>query len=233
MKLNDNPFLVKITPHEIRLIMGAYATFLATGNNLVCRSILSSTIREYLKAVGKLFIEAGHDNPTLTTEGRLIPNITNILDEQKRWEGVANRRDPLTVDMVYAIAQNAKSAPLLSLTKALSDWFSLGIIIGPRLSEWAQDSTYPTQGLQRNCDGSIKAFILQDFEFRGKNNRRLPTGLLPPIEDIHSVIITWRFQKNKENGQTITVSRNYSHPLICPVQAAYRICQHFISLKGP
>jgi hypothetical protein len=40
--------------------------------------------------------------------------------------------------------------------------------------------------------------------------------------------MTFHIQKNRQNGQSITLVANSAHPKICPVQAAYRI---FIQAK--
>ena len=90
----------------------------------------------------------------------------------------------------------------------MEDWFILGIIIGPRLSEWAQRSDLNTQGIQLNVDKTPKAFIKEDFEFRGPNNCRLSDPYNTPLPAIDSVKIRWRYQKNGQNNQKITVTKN-------------------------
>ena len=44
--------------------MAAYATFLALGHSLLCKSILADTIEKYLVAVSDLFLVNGSYNPT-------------------------------------------------------------------------------------------------------------------------------------------------------------------------
>ena len=68
--------------------------------------------------------------------------------------------------------------------------------MGPR-----QDLSKKHKSIERNVDGSSAAFIMKDFEFRMKNNRRINK------KDIGKATMTnikWRFQKNNDNGQVIS-----------------------------
>ena len=58
---------------------------------------------------------------------------------------------------------------------ALGDWLILGQQTGFRRKEWAQDRTYLKKfnDIERNIDNSSAAFILKDFQFRAKGNKRL------------------------------------------------------------
>ena len=47
------------------LILSCYATFLAQGNTLLCRSIKAKTIREYLNAACLFSEQAGLPNPKI------------------------------------------------------------------------------------------------------------------------------------------------------------------------
>ena len=42
---------------------------------------------------------------------------------------------------------------------------------------------------------------------------------------LKNVKVTFRIQKNRENGQSITLKTDNKHPEICPVRAVYRILQ--------
>ena len=58
---------------------------------------------------------------------------------------------------------------------ALGNWLVLGEQTGFRRKEWAQDRTYlkKYKGIERNIDDSSAAFIMNDFEFRMKDNKRI------------------------------------------------------------
>ena len=85
-KLHTNPFLDNVAVREKNLAMGSYTVFLCLGNNLVCRSILSTTIRGYLDAVEKLFLANKKPSPFNDEHGKEAECIEKILKEQHRWE---------------------------------------------------------------------------------------------------------------------------------------------------
>jgi hypothetical protein len=165
------------------------------------------------------------------TTGKRDSQISSILAEVKRWEKMPNRREPLTVDMVsYQQLQCATNEPH-SEASAMYDWEVFGIYAGNRLTEWAQrDST----DIVLNIDESPKAFIISDIEFFGENRRRcsLQFALQHP-RLIHTATVTWRFQKNGENGEKKTFVRAFDNPVLCAVSALLRIAQRWLDLKLP
>ena len=86
-----------------------------------------------------------------------------------------------------------------------------------------------TKTIAKNIDGTSKAFTFNDFEFRGCKGSRL--GKYPQCEHIESVRITWRFQKNGNNGQSLTYAKNTLKPEACPVTAAFHIYQRAFRLR--
>ena len=106
----------------------------------------------------------------------------------------------------------------------LADIVCLSRMLGPRVSEYAQTSpdkvdyhTYP--------DGKqvIKAFIGDDFVFFDQAGHRIFELSLESMSLVKKLQVTWRIQKNRQNGQAITVSSDDEHPKICPVRAALRL----------
>ena len=231
--LQTNPTLHSVPLAEANLVMASYATFLALGNSLLCRSILAGTIDKYLVAVADLFLQNGNPSPLMDPmkPHRRAECITSVIDEQRRWENIPNCREPLTLDMLRAIIARTTNAPFTSLESALTDWFTLAVYMGPRLSEFAQpDTVFNAHGVQRNeADDSPKAFIPADFEFRGKGNVRLPHTFTDSQAD--SLRVTWRYQKNNRNGEHITYTRNTADSSLCPVSAALRIKRRALLLK--
>ena len=106
----------------------------------------------------------------------------------------------------------------------LFDFESLGCYIGPRLSKFAQTTqdkvdhhTYPSGTTV------IKAFVANDFIFYyGKKhiNKNLDED---SFQQVHLVKITWHIQKNRQNGQLITLLAEVDQPKICPVHSAMRL----------
>ena len=75
--------------------------------------------------------------------------------------------------------------------------------------------------------------IANNFVFKGPFEQRLDQNNLPDIEDIASVEVEWRYQKNCANGQKIPYTKNTVNPSLCGVLAAYRIRQRARRLKIP
>ena len=93
--------------------------------------------------------------------------------------------------------------------------------IGPRLSEYAQTSpnkvdyhTYPSG------NKVIKAFIADNFVFYDKPGNTIELLDTACLDQAHKVGISWRIQKNQQNGQAITLSAKEAGQQVCPVCAA-------------
>jgi hypothetical protein len=69
----------------------------------------------------------------------------------------------------------------------------------------------------------IKAFTPLDWIIYDKNNAIINTANQPTL--LQRVKVTFWIQKNRQNGQSITLKTNNKHPEICPVRAVYRILQ--------
>jgi len=200
--------------------MACYAVYLASGNTLLCRSIKSSTLTTYLDAVAHLYLSHNFANPTRDFTGRTALKIKEVISEQKRWEQMSNRKEPLTWDMVHHHSSFHSLVPPDSLNHAISDWLIVGMYTGFRLSEWAQScSTLRSlRDVARNRCGLPTACLLADVQFRSASNLLLPTYDTSAMY----VQIRWRVQKNNDNGQIISFARHPS-PERCPVLAMHRI----------
>jgi hypothetical protein len=69
-----------------------------------------------------------------------------------------------------------------------------------------------------------KAFLPTDWIFYDKNNRIIrkhPLGRVLTL--LKKMKVTFRIQKNGQNGQSITIVLDDDHPDLCPVRAAYKI----------
>ena len=64
---------------------------------------------------------------------------------------------------------------------------------------------------------------MKDFEFRGRNNTRMNQKSNYDVNNSHSVNLTWRFQKNNDNGQIVTYVKDTVNKAYCYVSAAKRI----------
>ena len=213
-------------------MIACYAASLSNSETLLCRSIRTSTMRKYLDALSDLFVKANFQDPQKNLYGEKSPYIEAILKEHLRWETVPNRREPLTYKMVD-FAYNEVLSNLVAnheyvpdnIYESITDWLILGMQAGMRLSEWCQDKSQflKNKKIASNVDGSSKSFILQDFYFSDENGRRRPNDPSVHIASAENLSITWRFQKNNDNGQKLTFSANNTLPHRCPVRAALRI----------
>ena len=75
----------------------------------------------------------------------------------------------------------------------------------------------------------MKAFIREDWEFSHITNTF--GDLLPNTSDHNVLRITWRYQKNNQNGETIPFVCDTKSPRLCPVAAAQRIITRATRLK--
>ena len=160
------------------------------------------------------------------------------MNESRRWESIPDRREPLTKDMVEYIIDKGKE---LSKTNpdniylSLSDWLVLGLQAGFRRMEWAQDRAHlkKYKDIQRNIDGSPAVFILKDFELRKKGNKMIDNSSNKEVSKASITNLKWRFQKNMDNGQTISYIEDNKNKKLCFVRASKRIRNRALKLKIP
>ena len=218
--------------------MACYTANLASGENLLCKTIKTETIKRYLSAAAELSTQTNVISPLLDVSGKMSKHIQDVLNEIKRWETVPNRREPLTKPMILYIIKKgnllAKSSPD-NMYSSIGDWLVLGLQSGFRRKEWAQDKLFLNKhkDIQRNVDHSPAAFILNDFEFRGVNNVRINNNSYKEINKATIVNVKWRFQKNNDNGQIISYTEDKNDPNFCYVKAAKRIRNRAIKYKLP
>jgi hypothetical protein len=66
-------------------------------------------------------------------------------------------------------------------------------------------------------------FTANDFLFYDKNSHVLTKIVDSSLDLATSVQITWRIQKNRQNGQKIKLSADKLNLAICPVQGALQM----------
>jgi hypothetical protein len=205
--------------------MACYTLHLAQGSTLVSRGIKAATITKYLQAVDQLAAARNLMSPQLGIDGRRNAYITDILRECKRWEQMPNRREPVTNEMMaYIVKCATRDTQRDSRLNAVTDWLIMGEYGGFRKGEWAQDKDDVRKGrYAKNVDGSPKAFLMADFEFR-KNKQRIAVAhdTVLTENDVDQIYLTWRFQKNLNNGESLPFSRNDKTPGRCFVRSALR-----------
>ena len=208
--------------------MACYVCHLSMGNTILCKQIRTETVKEYIKQTVKYFTSQGQPDPTLTITGNRAPIIQDILNESERWENVANRREPLTWQMVDHVRMTAASESIDSLEQAMVDWLTIGMFTGFRLSEWAQaDSVVAKKTSQGKTPWKLSrkhdsiAIIRSDVSF-GKSSK-----------GSEYVAIIYRWQKNGQNGEKVLYGSSQGNPTRCPVTAMRNILCRADRLKLP
>jgi hypothetical protein len=120
--------------------------------------------------------------------------------------------------------------PFDSAWAACQDWFDLGLRLGLRRGEWAQEDGTLLSSPDKDVYGDPKAFCLGDFRFEctsAKNRKRLRGAqvLLFALGDLKKCWVKFRTQKNGENGEEKLLTGK-------ALQAIYRIIQRFVSLRS-
>ena len=141
----------------------------------------------------------------------------------------ANRREPLTWDMIEAHRASIGTKSFFSVEAAMLDWLIVGLHTGFRLSEWAQaDPDVMKKASQGKTlwklsrTGDSIAIIRSDVKF-GKSSK-----------GFEYVKIRYRWQKNGENGEGVLYgAASQGHPYRCPVIAMKNILRRAESLKLP
>jgi hypothetical protein len=140
-------------------------------------------------------------------------------------EDIARQRAPLNNEIFAKLRQTVIASKCEdSVSDLLFDVVALGCYIGPRLSKYAQTTqdkvdhhTYPSGKMV------IKAFIANDFIFYNEKKHAIKNLSNDFLQQAHFVKITWHVQKNRQNGQLITLAAEIDRPEICPVRSTMRL----------
>jgi hypothetical protein len=204
------------------------------GINYYNKDILwSSTLRGYATAVNTLFQLRGFKQPTNLSNPSNMPGI--IINNLTKEETIASQRSPLD-STIFAELQCAASSThsCNSDQNLLFDILTLTCFIGPRVSEYAQ-TTQDKIDYHVYPSGTrvIKGFTANDFVFYDKNGHILKKINDSSLDLATSIQITWRIQKNHQNGQKIKLSADMKNPAICAVQGALQMVTRARLLAQP
>jgi hypothetical protein len=94
-------------------------------------------------------------------------------------------------------------------------------IIGPQVSKYAQTSPSTIDCHVYLLENKvIKAFTANNFISYNKSGDLFILQNDKPTHISKKIKITWRIQKNRQNGQAITLSTVDNHPQLCPICSA-------------
>jgi hypothetical protein len=103
------------------------------------------------------------------------------------------------------------------------DWITLGRVAGFRVAEYAQTTQNKIDAYEYASGNKVtKAFVSSDWKFYDEKGCLMTA--FDGLSDLPKKMkLTFRIQKNRQNGQSITFVADNKHPQICPVRAAHRI----------
>jgi hypothetical protein len=152
-----------------------------------------------------------------------------IILAREKEEDIAKQQSPITGEMFAALCDQANNASADSLEVVVADWFKFIRITGLRCAEYAQKTQSMFNEHEYPSGKRIaKAFIPTDWTFYDSSGAIMNIHPLTGSVQVHPVRlkVTYQIQKNRQNGQCITLVADNDHPDICPVRAAYRIFLH-------
>lgn len=170
------------------------------------------------------------------TTSKLLPNIADHFNHQRKWERPRAKRNPYTQEMYECLHRRVLVACKLSpkaacgCIAAVFDWARLGIFTGSRGNEYVQTtakrhcfSKVPATSAAGPFAGQAVAFIASDFTFYDMADHLVRHHTLPKNRKMAvAVHIRFRFDKSPRNFTVRKFARS-SHPFLCPVDAAANI----------
>jgi hypothetical protein len=236
LKLTDDLFLANVSQDRRNWQLALHAAHLATGNNLFCRSIKASTMLSYLRDVAKFLgrfsaVDARHRT---SADSTLAPCIKAVTDKVIRWEKIPDRREPFTIEMWKCLASLQPTSQPDGIIDAITNWAGCGLYGGFRDTEWAQDDSHAALDTpQLDIHGEAKAFRLDDILWQTPTKVRLSlASVLANEQAVGRATLTFKAQKNGDNGATHLFTRNESFPDMCFVRLLLRIVRRFLRLVG-
>jgi hypothetical protein len=125
--------------------------------------------------------------------------------------------------MFVAIANHTCDLDQDSAESVTFDWITLGRVAGFRVVEYAQTTQNKIDAYKyASGNKATKAFVSSDWKFYDYNGCLMMVHSLNGFADLPKKMkLTFRIQKNCQNGQSITFAANDKHPHICPVHTVY------------
>ena len=243
MKWQDDISLENTDRSRATSQLAMYAVHLSDGHSLFCKRIRLNTIKGYVKAAATflaLFGEVSHDyRYDRDGDEHFSPLLQHVYDELERYEKKTKRREAFTPDMLEYLCAVVKEQELddNGMETALSEWFTVGLFAGLRLSEYAQNQyKYDPATPMLDIFLDPKAFCIGDFIY-GTNTRMRMSAIEAAAYGGPDVIercwITFRTQKNGQNSEERLFVRNTNAASrFCFVTATLKIVRRFIRLRG-
>jgi hypothetical protein len=129
-------------------------------------------------------------------------------------------KSPITRKIYSALLDKVSKSPTDSLKMVVADCFTLIQITGLCCAEYGQkNQTLYDEHEYPSGNPVVKAFVSSDWKFYNSKGRLITD----PMEIPKKLKMTFQIQKNRQNGQSITLVANNDHHDICPVRATHHI----------
>jgi hypothetical protein len=179
----------------------------------------SKTVRRYVESIHSLF--RLQNLPIPANLSNRMNMCTKIITAHEKEENIANQRNPITREMFAALLDSARRSESKDSIKAVvADWFNLIRITGLQCAEYAQKTRSAVDKHKYPLGRHVtKAFVPTDWKFYDKDG--VTINDYPLSKDVQAfptkLQVTYRIQKNRQSGQSITLVSDNNHPDICPV----------------
>jgi len=221
--------------------LAMYAIHLSAGHSICCKQIKTNTIEQYIFSAAVFLasftgIDCRKDRATDSQLGHILAPIFRDL---RKFETVPDRREPYDTSMHVRAREQCAAADPDSIIAALTDGFEQGLCAGYRLSEWAQpdkhkEVTRPQLNHLVEPNITTRALVPADIRAETRSQIRI-TGLdilAYPLLSLTRVWVTFRTQKNGQNGEQKLFTRNPNSTGICMVASLYRALDRFHRLRA-
>ena len=214
-------------------VTAIYIKYVILGVNYQNKKDLRSfTARGYATAVNTLFALRKFPEPAdLLDESHMVSTLIYNLERE---EDIAKQRLSLDDNIFAAAMIIASEAPADSVDRVAAESLCVGRILGDRAGEDLQKTQTKVEEHEYPSGRRvIKARTGLDCQIIDKRGRLIRTYTDRNSKQAHSMRITWRIQKNRQNGQQITVAADLDNPKICPVQNAFNMLRRKQRLNHP
>jgi integrase len=205
-------------------LVNVYIKSVILGEN--CRNkdqVRASTVKGYAKQINALF-EMRNLRAPITIGSKACPNYVLIYNAEKE-EDIAKRRKPITAEMAARIIKKGKNAPFLSKEALMSDVTVLNREAGCRAAELLQTTPFKVDQHEYPSGKKVnKAMGRSWFRAYDKYDREIKD----PVRDrrrVAYIIITWKIQKNRRNGEETYFYKNEKCGDLCVINAILNMLQ--------
>ena len=210
----DDPSMASQPSSARDYFLACYTVSLVQGETINGSLIKYTTITKYLDQAYTFF--GPHD---YTSDNDFVGTV---LKSVQSYEEVPKRRRMITDVMMQWLIEEASSEGADTPTRAIVDWIILSRYAGFRAGEWSQTTLTKYARIDEWPGRPSKAMTRLDFTFLGDRERHLPENNLTPSQ-VRYLAVTWRWQKNGQNGQQVTFADDPNNHAYSATRAGLRI----------